>query len=100
MKAQPIEIVTVQVPAQVIYDLASKVQELTQIVLHLKQEKELPDKFTLKEAAEELNLSPYTLRNMINSGEFLCSQPKKRGKITIYREEVIRYRANNQKAIQ
>jgi excisionase family DNA binding protein len=99
MKDQ-IEIITVQVPARVIYDLVKKVDKLTSTVSHLKQEKHLPERFTIKEAAKELHISEFTLRNKIIEGEILAEQPKKRGKITIYRDEVIRYRANNQKAVQ
>lgn len=99
MKDQQVQIVTVQVPAEIIYNILSKVEALQQTVSILKQEKELPETLTLKQASAALNMPINTLYNKIYATEISVTQNKKRGKILIAREEIIRYKSQNCKSL-
>ena len=93
-----IEVVTIQISPQVIYDLLARVDELARTVLHLKNEKETPEKFTIKEAAKELGLSAHTVYMKVYEHEIKAHQNTRKGRIFIHRDEILKYNTRNNKA--
>ena len=78
----------------------NKLELLLAKVDRLHQEKVLPDEFTVKAAAKELGISPNRLYELIYTREIKAIQHRKKGKYTISREEILKYKSKNIKAFE
>ncbi len=66
-----------------------EVKNCVQALLHKDAKK---DAYSIKEAAERLGVSPYSIRKMLENGDLKYTQLADRGKILISAESVQKYR--------
>ena len=83
------------VPVENLQLITDKLREIEQKVEKLHLERELPEELTVMEAQQILRLSKQRIYNLIYLGEIKARQRTKRGKVTIPREEILRYRSRN-----
>lgn len=85
------------VPIESLRLIVDKLQEIDRKVEKLHVERELPEELTVKEAQEHLRLSRQRIYTLIYRGEMKAIQRTRNGKVTIPREEILRYRSLNLK---
>jgi excisionase family DNA binding protein len=86
--------------AQSLEKLFQKIDTIENHLQRLHYEKELPEELTINEAAATLRLSKQRLYNLIYTHELKAIQHKKNGKVRVSREEILRFKKQNIKAIE
>lgn len=79
--------------------LFGEIQAIKEAVKKLQYEKELPELLSVPEAEKELRLSKQRIYNLIYSHKLKAIQHSPNGKVLIHRDEIMRYKEQNVKAL-